>query len=689
MGILQYTGRFVGSWFDKLVLSEVEGRRSEVYLLCRPALVLQLAVLAGLILAGCATPITPTAGPAPTVIPTAVPDSTTPATNTPTAAPVATVTPTTTPLPAPNPAPARPTQQVHTSFPPAPDRDLYRLAAQLSLPPGAPEIPRLVNPLPVSYTAGRKDTFWLADLGLQQMYQQSFELRLVSPHAYWYVEEGLTVPQEDLERAAASFEAETYPKVTAAFGAEWSPGIDNDIHLNIINARLRGAGGYVISGDEHPQAAFRYSNQREAVYINAAAFPVGSTGYLPTVAHELQHLVHWNGDPTEETWLNEGLAELASTLSGSRRLTFARSSPQVSLVHWPVNQGGVGSHYEAASLFAHYLWEHYTRDNTDLDRLVQQPANGVAGVEAYLKAQGYSQDFRQVFQGWVVANFLDEPEGVYGYRSQQVQPRGVKSISGYNKLRSEVPQYAAQYVEVKDVSGPLRLRFQGSTTTPLIPEEVGEAGCWWSNAGDTISSTLTRAVNLTGLPEATLAYQVWHQVEENWDYGYVQVSTNEGQTWTSLATPHTSESNPLGNSYGPGYTGDSQGWLDERISLRAYAGQRILLRFHYVTDDGVNATGLCFRQISVPEAGLTPSGGGWQAEGFVLTGNRVAQDYIVQVIHTGAPNRVTVMSLDAAKAGELVVASPEAPSQLVVVVAALAPKTRQPAPYALTVEPAG
>jgi hypothetical protein len=532
------------------------------------------------------------------------------------------------------------------------------------------------------------DTFWLADLSRQEMYQQSFELRLVSPHAYWYVEEGLNVLQEDLERAAASFEAETYPRVTAAFGREWSPGIDNDVHLNIINGRLRGAGGYVIAGDEHPQAAFRYSNQREAIYINVAAFPVGSPGYLPTVAHELQHLVHWNGDPTEETWLNEGLSELASTLSGSRRLTFARSAPSVSLVHWPVSQGGVIAHYEAASLFTHYLWEHYTRETEDLVRLVQHPANGVEGIEAYLKAQGYSQGFRQVFQDWVVANFLDEAEGVYGYRSQQVQPPGVKSIIGYTQLSSQAPQYAAQYVEVKDVSGPLRLRFQGSPETLLIPEDVGDGGCWWSNAGDAISSSLTRAVDLTGLPEATLTYQVWHQVEENWDYGYVQVSTDGGQTWTPLATPHTTESNPIGNSYGPGYTGNSQGWLDERISLRAYAGQRILLRFHYVTDDGVSATGLCFRQMSVPEAGLYPSDGGWQAEGFVLTGNRVAQEYVVQVIQTGAPNRVTVLTLDAANAGEMVVPSPEAPGRLVVVVAALAPKTRQPAPYTLIVEPA-
>ena len=609
-----------------------------------------------------------------------------------TAPPPASVAQTTIPNPTVIPTPVSPRELVHTSLPPAPDRDLHRLASQLSATPGAPEIPRVVNPAPPDYAAGRTDTFWLIDLGRLQMYQQSFELRLVTPRAYWYVEEGLTVAQEDLEKSAASFEAETYPRVTEAFGTEWSPGVDNDTHISIINAQLRGPGGYVIAGDEFAQQVYLYSNQREAVYINTAAFPVGSTAYLTTVAHELQHLVHWNGDPTEETWINEGLSELASTLStlsGAPRISFGRGSPQVSLVHWPQDGTAVGANYEAASLFTHYLWEHYTRSNADLALLVRQPANGVAGVEDYLRAQGYSEGFREVFQDWVVANFLDEAQGGYSYRSQEVQPRNVKSLSGYSQVSSQVAQYAAHYVEIKDVRGPLKLRFQGSPETALLAEDVGDAGCWWSNSGDAISSSLTHPLDLTGLTDATLTYQVWHQVEEGWDYGYLEASTDNGQTWTLLETPHTTRSNPIGNSYGPGYTGDSKGWLDERVSLSGFAGRRIQIRFHYVTDDGVNHAGLCLRQISAPEAGLTPGSQDWQAEGFLLTGNRVAQEYLVQIIETGTPNRVTQMVLDASNQGVLAVQPPATPGRLVVVVAALAPKTRQPAPYTLTVEPAG
>jgi hypothetical protein len=242
-------------------------------------------------------------------------------------------------------------------------------------------------------------------------------------------------------------------------------------------------------------------------------------------------------------------------------------------------------------------------------------------------------------------------------------------------------------VELKDLSGPLSLAFEGAPEAALLPVDAGQAGCWWSNSGDSITSTLTRPLDLTGVTQAALTYQVWHQIEQDWDYAYLQASTDGGQTWTVLETAHTTRHNPLGISYGPAYTGNSQGWLDEQVSLNAFAGQRILLRFQYVTDDGANAMGLCLRRIAVPEAGLSGDDGGWQAGGFVLTGNRVAQEYLVQVMETGTPNRVTRMILDGVNQGELAL-QPPAAGRLIVAVAALAPKTRELAPYTLTVAPA-
>ena len=41
-----------------------------------------------------------------------------------------------------------------------------------------------------------------------------------------------------------------------------------------------------------------------------------STFYDGTLAHEFQHMIHWANDRNEDSWVNEGMSELASYLNG-------------------------------------------------------------------------------------------------------------------------------------------------------------------------------------------------------------------------------------------------------------------------------------------------------------------------------------------------------------------------------------
>ena len=48
-----------------------------------------------------------------------------------------------------------------------------------------------------------------------------------------------------------------------------------------------------------------------------------SSFYDGTLAHEFQHMIHWANDRNEDTWVNEGMSDLA--MGGlSRRFTCAR-----------------------------------------------------------------------------------------------------------------------------------------------------------------------------------------------------------------------------------------------------------------------------------------------------------------------------------------------------------------------------
>ena len=257
-------------------------------------------------------------------------------------------------------------------------------------------------------------------------------------------------------------------------------------------------------------------------------------------------------------------------------------------------------------------------------------------------------------------------------------------------MNSAIPQYAAEYTAIDIIRGDVRLSFQGQTENALLPVALEGEGCWWGNRGDSISSTLTRPLDLSGLSQATLRFRTWFELEEDWDYGYVEVSIDGGVTWDVLPGTHSSLGNPVGNSFGPGYTGASDRWLQEEIDLSSYARREVLLRFHNVTDQALNETGICLHDVSVPEVGLLSVGddGGWQADGFIWIDNSVPQDYVVHVIEVGDETWVRRMPLGQDNAGELIVQGLEKLDELVVVVAAVAQKTLQEARYTLTVDAA-
>ena len=593
--------------------------------------------------------------------------------------------PTVTPTPVATPTPI---QASDAKFPEAPDRDLYELARSLLLK-SSESIPPVAKEHPVSYEEGREDTFWVTDIPSVRVYTTQAILLLVSPHAYWYMEEGVDISRKDLEKAAGIFEGEIYPRLTAAFGTEWTPGVDNDPHLTILHARLRGVDGYFSSSDEYPLSVHRHSNEREIIYMSHALNP-DSRHYLGVLAHELQHAIHWNGDSGEETWVNEGISEVAKVVAGYRPSfqNLFLNSPTVSLVNWPDH---IGRYYGAAFLFFEYLAAHYGgRDHLGL--LVREPSDGILGIDHYLSGLGFDVTFRDVFKDWAIANYLDQPDGgPYSYPDKDVKVRVAVRMREFGARQSSIPQYSSEYTAIDIIKGDVRVRFQGQEENSLLPISLDGRGCWWSNRGDSISSTLTRSLDLSDVDTTTLRFRTWFDIEEDWDYAYVEVSTDQGSTWDIIEAPGTSPGNPVGNSFGPGYTGSSGGWLPVEVDLTPYAGQPVLLRFHYVTDDAINHIGLCFDDISVPEIGFSDGGGagdGWQAEGFLLIDNVVPQEYIVQVIEVGNETRVREMKLGEENNGELVIRAMEELDDVVLVVSTLAPKTIQEASYTLTLEPA-
>ncbi|MEV3992844.1 immune inhibitor A domain-containing protein [Streptomyces sp. NPDC049837] len=173
-----------------------------------------------------------------------------------------------------------------------------------------------------------------------------------------------------------------------------------------------------------------------------------------------------------------------------------------------------------------------------------------------------------------------------------------------------------------------------TVTTPVV-KPAGGAAQWWSDHGDNLSHTLTRTVDLTGRSGAELTFDGWWDIEKDYDYLYVQVSTDGGETWKAVDGTADGEVIPRDGGDKPALTGVSATYRQLVYSLDAYAGKRIAVRFRYKTDGGVAGKGFAADNITVRADGVTlfrddaegNGDGGWAARGFARVGESVTGDY--------------------------------------------------------------
>jgi hypothetical protein len=422
-------------------------------------------------------------------------------------------------------------------------------------------------------------------------------------------------------------------------------------------------------------------------------------------------MIHWNVDNNEDTWVNEGMSEVAAYLNGFGTSEFAASfmyAPDTQLDAWEEN-GSNAPHYGAAFLFNAYFLDRFGQDA--LRTLVQDPANGFQSFDKTLAGLNNGLTTDDLFNDWVIANLLNDPalsEGHYGYHNLRDLPSPAirQPVEEYPAaLNGEAHQYGADYIQL---TGPasLKLHFEGVTTVGYLPTRIDQGDgpqglVWWSGRADNSDMSLTREVDLTGVQAATLDFDLWYGIEEGWDYGYVEVSPDGGRSWQILRTGASTTSNPHGNAYGPGYSGqsasrpdaDAGGWLRQTASLGLFAGKKILLRFELITDDAVNLPGMALDNICIHEIdwcdGAENEAPVWDAEGFVRINNLAPQKFSLQVVVPADDGSVSVMPLplDEANTGEVTVTVGARPATLVI--AGLTRYTTQTAPYRVEVSQAG
>ena len=367
--------------------------------------------------------------------------------------------------------------------------------------------------------------------------------------------------------------------------------------------------------------------------------------YESTVAHEYQHLLHDCLDADEKLFINEGCSMYSEMLCGYgvpwdfiQRFLY---TPDNSLTEWG-DQGNINilADYGVAAMFTVYLSDHFG-GGSFVSALAANEANGEEGVTDALADAGFTDwDFEKVFHVWQLANLIHSDEigdGWYNYDSFDLNDKRAGRITTLkiNPGMGYVTQsYAFQYTWTYDkdntgtyLLGPygtdylkiggvragqmakLSFKFDGNdmyepgwklTTAPAVPGFSGMV--WYSGASDERDVSITRTVDLTLETEATLTFDTYYSIEEQWDFGFVQVSTDGGVTWTSLANEYTRSDIVVGGYPAikdnlPGFTGTGYGNM--AFDMTAYCGSSVMLAFRYMTDWGYTDPGWYVDNIAI------------------------------------------------------------------------------------------
>jgi hypothetical protein len=368
--------------------------------------------------------------------------------------------------------------------------------------------------------------------------------------------------------------------------------------------------------------------------------------YESTIAHEYQHLIHADYNPADDEFMNEGCSMYAELLCGyGIDPTYINSyfaTPDNSLTVWG-DQGDINilADYGAAALWTAYLSDHY--GGADLIRyFVQSGIPGIDGINNALAAFGYKQRFEDVYHDWRLANLIhaDYPGcGKYNYKSinlndPEIIPVRIYEIGGlpvpwtkgtdfgntitilgYDTGVSKIGPFGTDYIAFENWTRPGFIFFDGDDTSTLPPPHVWTLTLdgWYSGTGENLVNEVLGGTAYVDPSDPTLTIVTAYGLEEYWDFGFVQVSTDGGKTWTSLENDYTTydhdpSAHPDVVANLPGLTGYNPDWPDwttMSFDLSAYAGETVLIGFRYVTDWATTEEGWWINSTTVSGTELT------------------------------------------------------------------------------------
>ena len=448
----------------------------------------------------------------------------------------------------------------------------------------------------------------------------------------------------DVAERLQNFDSETLTMLRQTFGDENNPGIDNDPRFHVVFTDLIGESynGYFSSSDSTDPRVRKNSNGKEILFLNTSLLSLGPAAVIDTLVHESQHMIHFNHDRNEMSFIDEGLSGLAEYLAmGKIQDTFIRNylyDTGRSLIWWPESSNSA-PYYGSSFLFCVYLYDRFGADF--IRDLVSRDENGLDGIDKALENIRFSGNADDVFLQWSAAllgQLIRRPvrDGDFqGYAFPQTEIfRDVHTLACGVPETHEIPQYGLRFYN-SSCPGSFTIFVSGREESPVtsLPIPSGKTA-WWSGAVSNSAALLSHTFDLREAGnEIFFEYDTVFDIENGYDYYYLLLTDPQGKV-TRLEPSTVTADDPAGQNLGKGSTGRSGGILHEAIDLSPWQGQVVRLSFVYLTDTAGLSDGLIIDNIRIDAIGYQDADmdTDWQAEGFSRITASVPQRYAVVVL---------------------------------------------------------
>lgn len=394
--------------------------------------------------------------------------------------------------------------------------------------------------------------------------------------------------------------------------------------------------------------------------------------FFGTTIHELQHLIQADNDGAEETWVNEGMSTFSEFLGGyghgEGSINFYLDHPENSLVNWDEHGSAATGPETIADYGQVYLFTLYMYDKFGQEFIreiaTDGTTQGIASIDKVLEDYGTNKTFTELYQDFMTALTLDDDTVSKDYKFDSIDLRELPVGDGvrgktvdFEKAKTfekeGVPAWGGDFKEF-DLDRTVRgMKFDGVDFLPLQWETVANPldaseQVLHANNGDEADQALIFGATVPA-ENPTLSFEHYYNIEEQWDFAAVQVSTDNGETWTSLENENTrsdvvEEGYPTIKENVPGFTGEKTNWSTETFDLSAYEGQDVLVSFLNMTDWGSNEAGWFIKDIQLGDF----SADGTSTEPFQSLGQLKGEyvDFTTTFIQTKKNGKQRVFNVD-------------------------------------------